>query len=146
MAYGGGGGQGKISGGGGISFFRLVPKSPPPPEMLLRNLGHFLLPGSAANSFLLQGGTGARVLHVRISLYAGVRPETFFLCILRIPKNDFVYPVCIPQAAFVYQLCIPRTELPATVHKAPKFGGADILPTRQFLRRNPPSPPGKPLL
>ena len=90
--------------GRGLWFFRVV-----------RNPGHFLLPASAANPFLLQGGTGARVLHARISLYASAYPKNFFFCI---PKNDFVYPVCIPKDFFVYPLCIS-----ATVHKAPKFGG-----------------------
>ena len=36
-----------------------------PPESVL---GHISLPGSAANIFLLQGGTGARVMHVRDAL------------------------------------------------------------------------------
>ena len=45
-----------------------------PPSKILRNLGHFLLSGSAANIFLLWGGTGARVLHVKISHYATPPP------------------------------------------------------------------------
>ena len=38
------------------------------PRIFLRNPSHFLLPGLAAHIFLLWGGTGARVLHVRISV------------------------------------------------------------------------------
>ena len=49
-----------------------------------------------------------------------------FLCVLCIPNNDFVYPVCIP-----------RTVVPATVHKASKFGVAAFFPTRKSA---PPSP------
>ena len=61
------------------------------------------------------------VLHVRICLYACAHPKTLFLCILRIPKNDCVYPVCTPQYCFVHPLCIPRIVVPVTVHKALKF-------------------------
>ena len=46
------------------------------PQKFLRNPGHFLLPASAANIFLLHGGPGARVLQVRISLHAGAYPKT----------------------------------------------------------------------
>ena len=33
----------------------------------------------------------------RISLCASANPKFCFLCILCIPKNDFVYPECIPN-------------------------------------------------
>jgi hypothetical protein len=91
----------------------------------LRNTGYFLLIESAANIFLLEGGTGARVLHVRISPYANANPRNFFL----------VFRVCIPKDFFVYLLCIPRTAVPAMVQKAPNFWGAEFSPTR-----NPPPP------
>ena len=56
---------------------------------------------------------------------------------LRIPKYDFVYPVRTPKEFFVYSFGIPRTVLPATVHKAPKFGDAEIFPTQ---KSRPPPP------
>ena len=112
----GGGGGGYFGGGilfgGGSVFCRSIPNFPP--RNFLRNPGHVLLPGSAANSFLLQRGTSARVLHVKIS--AGVCPKN-------LPMNDFVSPLCIPKDCFVYPLCIHGTVVPAIVHKAPRFGG-----------------------
>ena len=73
---GGGGyfGRGKVR--GGVLVFRLVPKFPPSNVFLFLLKGHFLLPRSAANNFLLSGGSGARALAV--SLYASAYPKTFF--------------------------------------------------------------------
>ena len=76
--------------GGGISFFRLVPKFPPGSFFFMQS-GPFLAPQVAATVFLLQGGTGASVLHVRISLCAGAYPKRILLCILRIPKGTFAH-------------------------------------------------------
>ena len=122
---------------GKISSFRLVPTSPP---NFLAQSGHFLLPGLAANIFLLEGGTGARVLHVRISLYATGYPKTIFLlCPLCIPRNDVVCPGCTSKDCLVYPLCIPRAVVPATVHKAPKFGDGGT-PRPPSPARNVPFP------
>ena len=63
-------------------------------------------------------------------------PKTRFLCILCGPKNDFVHSMCTPKDFFVSPLCIPRSVVPAAVHKAPKFGGAENFPAQ-----SPPSPP-----
>ena len=41
----------------------------------------------------------------------------------------------------MYPLYIPRTEVSATVHKAPKFGGPAICPTRNFPAQTSPLPP-----
>ena len=60
--------------GGQFRFSDGCPNSPP--RFFLRNLGHLLLPRSAAHSFLLQGG--ARVLRVRTSVYAGAYPNRFY--------------------------------------------------------------------
>ena len=117
--------------GGGISaqenfsgkfpFFRLVPEFPP--GNVLRNPGHFLLPGSAATIFLLQGGTGAQVLHARIGRRASAYPKTFS-CASCVSQR-----MTCAKDLFMYPLCLPRTVVPATVQKAPKFGGAEIFST-----------------
>ena len=61
------------------------------------------------------------VLHVGISLYARVYPKNFAFCILRIPKNDFVY-----------QVCTPKEYSPQMYTRHQYFGGAETFPTRKF--------------
>ena len=67
---------GYLGGGGGISFCRLVMRFPPPE--IFRTIRAIIF-GLVANIFLPQGGTGACVLHVRISPYATAHPEKIFL-------------------------------------------------------------------
>ena len=107
--------------------FRFVPKLPP--CNFLRYPGHFLLKALAAGIFL------ARVLHVRISLYASAYPKKVS-CVSCASQRMVSCTPCVSRVYFfVYLLCIPRTVVPATVHKAPKFRGAEIPP-----RKSPPSP------
>ena len=53
---------------GKMSVFRFAPKfiDPPPPKSTPPQFGPFLLRGSAAHIFVLWGGTGARVVYVRM--------------------------------------------------------------------------------
>ena len=92
---------------GGVSFFRLVPKIPH--RNFLCNPGQFLRS------------------HVDSQQFFFWRKVLVPLCQCVPPKKMFA---CIPKYFFVHPLRIPRTVVPATVHKAPKFGGPEIFPTR----------------
>ena len=96
-----------------------------PPGKFLRDPGHFLVLGPVANIFLLYGGTGAHVLHVRISRYANVYPETNLLCVLCIPKDFLVHP-----------LCTPRTVVPTSTQGTKNLEVANF-PHRKIQSRNP---------
>ena len=67
-----------------------------------------------------------------------------FACVSCVSQNDFVYNSVYPTRFFVYPLCIPRTVVPATVHKAPKFEGAEIFHTLNIPCRNFPHPKSPP--
>ena len=125
-------------GGGGQPPF--THNLPPPPRLhggVLHDValrGGGVRQGKVSGNFLLQGSTGARVLHVRISPYDSAYLQKIFFCTRCAPKNGFV---CTPNEFFVYPLCIPRAVVPAAVHRAPTFGDAAISPTRTS---NPPPP------
>ena len=71
--------------------------APPPPP-----------PRAAANMFLLSGGAGARVLHVRIGLYGGAYPKQMLMCVRGVPRNDFVYPGFVPRRVFCASAVYPQ--------------------------------------
>ena len=104
--------------------FQICADISPPPEIVCAIRAISCSLGRRLTLFFCKGGTGPRVLHVGISLCASACPQ-IFLCILRIPKNDFVYPMCIPKDCFVYPLRIPRTVVPATVPPSCKSYGLD---------------------
>ena len=55
--------------------------------------------------------------------------------LVRLPKNFLVYPV-YPERVFGVYAVYPKDCGSRNGHKAPKFVGAEIIPTR-----NPPPPP-----
>ena len=96
------------------------------PRNFLRNTGYFLLIESAANIFLLEGGTGARVLHVRISPYANANPRNFFLCSECVSQKIFLCICCVSQG-----LRFPQWYKRPQIFGVPNFPPPEIPPPPQ---------------
>ena len=75
------------------------------------------------------------------SVLMSVRIPKTCSCICRVPHRMILCAQCVSQNnKFVHLLCIPRAVVPTTVHRAPKFGFADIQlnhnvqnPTQQLV-------------
>ena len=92
----------------------------------LRNTGHFLLLSLATFFFCREVLVPVYCMSGSVCMPLCIR--TIFSCVSCESRRMILCTQCVSQGFVV----------PATVHKAPKLGGAKICPTRNFLQPIPP--------